>query len=685
MTPQTVGNYRLVEKLGEGGMGTVYLGVDVMLERKVAIKMLLPEIASHQDIVERFRAEAVTLARLNHPSIATLFNFFRDGNQYFMVMEYVPGRTLETVIRESGALPVDRAVAVMSKVLDGIEHAHELGVQHRDLKPANIMLLDSGAVKVMDFGIARLLGAARMTRSGRIVGTLEYLAPERVRGQEGDVRSDLYSMGIVLYEMLTGRLPFTSDSDYDLMRAQLEAPPPRMEALGARVPPAIDAAVMRALAKNPDERFPNAAEFRAALEGVALPTTGPVSQTLKATRTMAVKGAGPAARAGSGGVARAVSTAVSRVAATVRARMGGLNWMHAVVGVLVLVLAALVSTILMMPKPAPKIAVAPPPVSAPVQQAVANPPASGAGAAVPEATAEPPKQGAEEVKSAEGNPSPTPNRAAGNPSLTFGAPIKPDRRDRPSGHQEAPIPPGAPLSLAEILTLLHAGTPSARVARFVEQRGAGFVFTPEIESQIGKAGGDRALVAAVSRHSAPPPQVAAAPPPAQPSPVQVAPVPAPVPVQPAETGTMYSPVGAPATAPAAHAPSSAPPSGTRVASLAQMRRIFIEPMANDLHQFIGAEIQRQLGSRVQVAGSKDQADTIMKGTGELSGAGAITGKVLGVRREQTAYVTITDITGASVLWSDEAGSRTVLMGIIKKGGPRKLAEHLVGDLRKALR
>ena len=127
------------------------------------------------------------------------------------------------------------------------------------------------------------------------------------------------------------------------------------------------------------------------------------------------------------------------------------------------------------------------------------------------------------------------------------------------------------------------------------------------------------------------------------------------------------------------------PSGTRVASLAQMRRIFIEPMANDLHQYIGAEIQRQLRSRVQVASSKDQADTIMKGTGELSGAGAITGKVLGVRREQTAYVTITDVTGASVLWSDEAGSRTVLMGIIKKGGPRKLAEHLVSDLRRALR
>ena len=679
MIPQLVGNYQLLEKLGEGGMGTVYLGVDVMLERKVAIKMLLPEIASQQDIVERFRAEAVMLARLNHPSIATLFNFFCEGSQYYMVMEYVPGRTLETVIRDTGALRVDRAVAVMSKALDGIEHAHELGVLHRDLKPANIMLMDSGGVKVMDFGIARLLGAARMTRSGRIVGTLEYLAPERVRGQEGDGRSDLYSMGIVLYEMLTGRLPFTSDSDFDLMRAQLEAPPPRMETLRAHVPPAIDAAVMRALAKNPDDRFPDAAEFRAALEGVALPARAPAAQTLKTT---GLTGAGVndtrgMARAGSGGV----SGVAAPVAATVRARMGRLSWKHAVAGGVVLMVAALASTIWMTHQPAPGTAVAPPPVSAPL---AANPPTSGAGAAVPESTAEPPKPSGEEpVKSAEGNPS----RPEGHP---VGAPINPavskPRADRPSGQQEAPIPPGAPLSLAEILTLLHAGTSSARVAQFVELRGAGFIFTSEIENQIGRAGGDRALVAAVSRHSAPPPTVAAAPaPPVQPAPVKAAPVQPSVSVQPAESGTIYSPMGAPATASAAHAPAATSSGGTRVATLAQMRRIFIEPMANDLHQYIGAEIQRQLGGRVQVASSKEQADTIMRGNGELRSANAVTGKVLGVRRDQTASVTITDVTGTSVLWTDEAGSRTILMGVIKKGGPRKLAENLVGDLKRALR
>ena len=352
----------------------------------------------------------------------------------------------------------------------------------------------------------------------------------------------------------------------------------------------------------------------------------------------------------------------------------------------------MVSTILTMPKPGPRTAVTAvvsPPVSPPVERAAANPPASGAGAPLPESTPEPARRGAAEpVKSAEGNPSLTPNRVAGNPSLTFGAPKQP-RVDRASKPPEAPIPPGAPLSLAEILTLLHAGTSSARVAQFVEFRGAGFVFTSEMENQIASAGGDRALVAAVARHSAPPPKVAAAPPvqppPVQPAPVPAAPVTASVAVQPAETGTIYAPEKASATAPAAHAPAAATNGGTRVASLAQMRRIFIEPMANELHQYIGIEIQRQLGGRLQVASSKEQADTIMRGNGELRSSNAVAGKVLGVRRDQTASVTITDVSGTSVLWTDEAGSRTILMGVIKKGGPQKLAANLVGDLKRALR
>src|SRR5512140_2292207 len=157
MTGGTVGNYRLVEKVGEGGMGAVYKGVDLMVEREVAIKMLRPEIARQPEVVERFRAEAVALAKLNHPNIATLYSFFREGDEYFMVMEFVMGRTLESIIRDSPALAVEQAVAISSQVLDAIEHAHTYGILHRDIKPANIMLTASGQAKVTDFGIARVL------------------------------------------------------------------------------------------------------------------------------------------------------------------------------------------------------------------------------------------------------------------------------------------------------------------------------------------------------------------------------------------------------------------------------------------------------------------------------------------------------------------------------------------------
>ncbi len=266
MTGSTVGNYKLVEKLGEGGMGAVYRGVDVMVERDVAIKMLRPEIARQPEIVERFRAEAVALARLNHPNIATLYSFFREGDEYFMVMEFVLGRTLESIIRDFPVMRSEQAIAISSQVLDAVEHAHSYGILHRDIKPANIMLTGAGQVKVTDFGIARVLGKARTTQAGCIYGTLEYLAPERVRGQEADIRSDLYSMGVVLYEMLSGRLPFERDNSYDLMRAHLEETPPSFASFGlTSVPSELEKVVAKALAKLPEERFATAGEFRTSL------------------------------------------------------------------------------------------------------------------------------------------------------------------------------------------------------------------------------------------------------------------------------------------------------------------------------------------------------------------------------------------------------------------------------------
>jgi serine/threonine protein kinase len=264
MIGNVIGNYKILEKIGEGGMGAVYKGVDLMLEREVAIKALRPELARQPHIVERFRAEAVTLAKLYHPNIATLHSFLRELDDYFMVMEFVRGETLDSMLRR-GAMPVDRAITLFCQSLEGIDHAHKMGIVHRDIKPANIMLTESGSIKVMDFGIARVLGSARMTKQGNIIGTIEYMSPEQVRGQETDARSDIYSLGMLLYEMLTGRVPFTHNSEYELMRSQIEEAPTPPRDFAPHIPLPVEEAIMRSLAKKAEARFQSAGEFRKSL------------------------------------------------------------------------------------------------------------------------------------------------------------------------------------------------------------------------------------------------------------------------------------------------------------------------------------------------------------------------------------------------------------------------------------
>lgn len=274
MIGQIVGNYKIEEKLGEGGMGAVYKGVDTMLDREVAIKALRPELASQTSIVERFRSEAVTLAKLNHPNIATLYSLFRQGEELYMVLEFVRGETLDNIMQTRGAMSSEEAIPVFCQVLDGICHAHDFGIVHRDIKPANMMLTENGTLKVLDFGIARLLGSARMTRAGNIIGTLEYMAPEQVKGQETDARSDIYALGMMLYEVLTGRLPFESENEFELMKMQTEQIPQSPREINADIPETVEAAIMRAIQKDPDARFQDAGEFLQTLLDAGYSTSG---------------------------------------------------------------------------------------------------------------------------------------------------------------------------------------------------------------------------------------------------------------------------------------------------------------------------------------------------------------------------------------------------------------------------
>jgi len=277
---QQIGQYRVLAELGTGGMGVVYRAMDVLLEREVAIKRLRSEYAASPSVLERFRKEAQLQAKLNHPNIAQLYTLLQDGDTLCIVMEFIDG----TVLRNFMPMPWESAVAVALQILEALDYAHRRGVLHRDIKPENIVIDREGTVKVMDFGIAHALGAARLTRERVVIGTLEYMPPERILNREMDQRSDLYAVGVLLFEMLCGRLPFASDSEYELLRAQVETPSPPVGQFVGGIPDFVAEAVRRALEKDAAKRYPSCGDMATALrEGAAAAgyQLQPVSEVLE--------------------------------------------------------------------------------------------------------------------------------------------------------------------------------------------------------------------------------------------------------------------------------------------------------------------------------------------------------------------------------------------------------------------
>jgi serine/threonine-protein kinase len=228
------GRYRLVELLGEGGMATIYRATDAELGRDVAVKVMRPEYGRDPGFIARFRQEAQAAARLSHPNIAQVYDYGSDGGAPFIVMELVEGGDLASVIRERGPLPVGAAARIAGQIADALEAAHARGIIHRDVKPSNVLLAPDGRVKVVDFGIARALSEAQLTLPGTTLGSVHYFSPEQARGEVVTQRSDIYSLGLVLWEMLTGRRTWSGDSAAAVAVARLSSDPPPPSAVRPR-------------------------------------------------------------------------------------------------------------------------------------------------------------------------------------------------------------------------------------------------------------------------------------------------------------------------------------------------------------------------------------------------------------------------------------------------------------------
>ncbi|MFZ3325902.1 MAG: serine/threonine-protein kinase [Methylocella sp.] len=349
--PRTIGHYRTTQRIATGGAGEVYVGIDTKVGREVAIKFLRPELASDPSYVDRFLAEAKSLGRLNHPNVATLYELRQEDDHVCMIMELVRGRTVEQIIEVRRCpLWIRESLAIVAQVGDGLSYAHEQGVIHRDIKPSNLMITESGRVKIMDFGIARVRGSDRMTRAGSAVGTPLYMSPEQCRGLEGDERSDIYSLAIVLYELLAGAPPFKGATDFELTKAHLGTPPPPLipRIVGVDLP--LESAIMTALSKRPEQRFPSMRSFTDAIGATALrgDATGIIHNYIRSSQGQAAtpEPAKPAP------FHTALAVVQSR-AATIARRFKGLHPAVQIGSAAALLLVAIVAPVLLWLEPGP--------------------------------------------------------------------------------------------------------------------------------------------------------------------------------------------------------------------------------------------------------------------------------------------------------------------------------------------